>query len=232
MSEKPIKVFVASGRSYYAYASWILSMNRANSIEDDIKKCNLVLLPGGADISSELYGEQTLDGTWSSESRDIHEVAVAEYAIKHGIPLYGTCRGAQLICVLAGGKLVQDMNHDSGHTLTVVNHKKYESITCNTIYTNSIHHQLQYPYNIKQNEYEIICFANNIKDINSIRTGINSIIDKNIIKVEGEPEVVYYKKINGLGIQGHPELLNPNRSTKEKEALAFFKECFYKTIWK
>jgi len=93
MQNKPINVFVASGYGYHGYASWILSMNRANNIEKDITKCNLILLPGGSDISPALYGEEAIKGTCTNEARDIHELKVAEYAIKHGIPILGTCRG-------------------------------------------------------------------------------------------------------------------------------------------
>lgn len=229
--EKPIKLYAACG--YISYATWILSMHTENKLVTDIKQANMVLLAGGADVSPTLYGENHIASSlWLNEPRDLQELAVADYAIKNQIPMIGICRGEQLLCVLAGGKLVQDMNHNSRHDLTVVNHKQYHSIESNKIRTNSLHHQLAYPYNIKSNEYDIIAYAKEINDPNSIRIGKNSIIDVNLIKIEGEPEIIHFKKINGLGIQGHPEMMYGSQLSTDQEFVRFCKEVVRNTIWK
>ncbi len=34
--------------------------------------------------------------------------------------------------------------------------------------------------------------------------------DTGYVKMDVEPEIVYYKEINALGIQGHPEYMDPS----------------------
>jgi putative glutamine amidotransferase len=67
-----------------------------------------LLLPGGADLDPGLYGESPLPECRSPEpERDAMELSVAHWALDHGLPVFGVCRGMQLLNVACGGTLYQ-----------------------------------------------------------------------------------------------------------------------------
>jgi putative glutamine amidotransferase len=69
-----------------------------------------VVLPGGGDLDPRLYGEVPGDTCYDvNPEQDRLDIAVARQAIDAGLPLLGICRGHQLLNVLYGGTLVQDM---------------------------------------------------------------------------------------------------------------------------
>lgn len=68
-----------------------------------------VVVTGGHDINPVLYAADPEVEPRYDEERDDFEQAVIQYALKHDLPLLGICRGAQLINVLRGGSLFQDL---------------------------------------------------------------------------------------------------------------------------
>lgn len=69
-----------------------------------------VILPGGGDLDPRLYGEEPGDACYDiNPEQDTLDAAVARLAIEAGLPLFGICRGHQLLNVLYGGTLIQDM---------------------------------------------------------------------------------------------------------------------------
>jgi putative glutamine amidotransferase len=66
---------------------------------------------GGTDISPQSYGEQPIEnGRWPGDAfRDEYELHLMEYAVKAGKPVFGICRGFQLMNVYFGGTLYQDI---------------------------------------------------------------------------------------------------------------------------
>ena len=69
-----------------------------------------LLLIGGADIDPSSYGAQRdaeLESTY--RDRDDFEIALLEGAVERGMPVFGICRGMQLINVAFGGTLVQHL---------------------------------------------------------------------------------------------------------------------------
>jgi putative glutamine amidotransferase len=69
-----------------------------------------ILFSGGADLSPLSYGEEPLPqvNAWSSD-RDAQELALCREAVARGLPVFGICRGQQLVNVALGGSLVQDI---------------------------------------------------------------------------------------------------------------------------
>ncbi|GAO99517.1 gamma-glutamyl-gamma-aminobutyrate hydrolase family protein [Fructobacillus ficulneus] len=69
-----------------------------------------VVIPGGPDVSPKLYGEgpHPKIGT-TYPARDDFEVAVIKECVKQHKPLLGICRGTQLINVVFGGNMYQDL---------------------------------------------------------------------------------------------------------------------------
>lgn len=167
---------------------------------EDIKagKVDGLVIWGGADISPCIYGQKAAKWCGAGDEmsmRDAVEVAVVAEAIKQGVPIIGVCRGAQLVCAMAGGKLVQHVNHHSGdHLITTKDGMK--------LVTNSYHHQMMYPFDVK---HDLIAWTTDNRA--TIYMGETGEMDEMNDKVE--PEVVYFPEIKALGIQGHPEFLDP-----------------------
>ena len=69
-----------------------------------------VLLPGGGDLDPRLYGEEPGEACYDvNHAQDRLDLAVARQSIDAGLPVFGICRGHQLLNVLYGGTLIQDM---------------------------------------------------------------------------------------------------------------------------
>lgn len=69
-----------------------------------------LLLSGGSDLDPRFYGEKAipeLDVTLPE--RDEFEMALLEHALNRGIPIFGICRGLQVLNVAFGGTLYQDL---------------------------------------------------------------------------------------------------------------------------
>lgn len=68
-----------------------------------------VLLPGGADIHPVYYGQPVTYARPSVPERDKIEYELTTRALAAGRPMFGICRGHQMIAVAAGGELYQDI---------------------------------------------------------------------------------------------------------------------------
>jgi putative glutamine amidotransferase len=78
-----------------------------HSPEDE--RVTALIIGGGDDISPEHYGYYMATSVKSDPERDQLEVRWIKQALKENIPLLGICRGAQLITVVLGGTLHQDI---------------------------------------------------------------------------------------------------------------------------
>jgi putative glutamine amidotransferase len=69
-----------------------------------------LVLHGGADISPAAYGQEPLRPEWSGDPvRDAYEMALLGAFVAAAKPVFGICRGLQLINVAHGGTLYQDL---------------------------------------------------------------------------------------------------------------------------
>jgi putative glutamine amidotransferase len=69
-----------------------------------------LVLHGGADVSPLSYGEQPLQERWAGDRiRDEYEIDLVRAFERHGKPVFGVCRGLQLLNVAYGGTLYQDI---------------------------------------------------------------------------------------------------------------------------
>lgn len=78
-----------------------------------VRSCSGLLLIGGGDVDPALYGEVPHPKTCDVDTgRDAFEIALAQAALVHDIPVLGICRGAQVLNVALGGSLRQDLGPD------------------------------------------------------------------------------------------------------------------------
>jgi len=152
--------------NFQNYWNWFTVADLQNDIElvelsfeknntDDIFTCDGFILTGGIDIEPSFYNE---DSSYANapdtfqEDRDSFEKKIYKYSQLHQLPLLGICRGMQLVNVLQGGKLVQDLGtlnnihkkegSDKQHEVKVEKTSLLgETVDALTGKVNSAHHQ-------------------------------------------------------------------------------------------
>ena len=118
-----------------------------------------LVLHGGADVWPGNYGEAPLHIDWTGDRvRDDYEIALVKAFVAAGKPVFGICRGLQLINVAFGGSLYQDIPSQlpqaavhgdeaafelNFHPLAVVPETRLAGLLKNarSLKVNSIHHQ-------------------------------------------------------------------------------------------
>lgn len=180
-------------------------------LTDDIHKADALMLTGGADVSPALYGEPVGRQTYTAPHREKYELEYSRIAIKRGIPIIGICRGAQLLCVLNGGKLVQDVtNHTSSHPIFTIHdgtEKGRKGIDADIPFImTSLHHQMMRP---EGTDHVLIAWTPR-RSKHYLNGQNKEIYERGLDK---EPEIVVFNKVKGLAIQGHPEMLPVNHPT-------------------
>ena len=83
---------------------------KALKIKHYVNALDGLLLQGGADMSPKSYGESPMNPAWSGdEVRDQYEIELFHEFVTQGKPVFGICRGHQVINVALGGSLYQDI---------------------------------------------------------------------------------------------------------------------------
>ena len=112
-----------------------------------------VVFSGGEDLNPAWYGEEVLNETVEIDSvRDVSDSLLARAALASGKPLLGICRGEQLLNVMLGGSLYQDIptqvpqtvGHSGGarHKIGVAAGSVLEQLfRSDSLEVNSYHHQ-------------------------------------------------------------------------------------------
>lgn len=116
--------------------------------EIDPASCDGLLLPGGADIDPRRYGAENIASEGIDEARDEEELRLAAAFIAAGKPIFGICRGHQLVNVALGGTLIQHIeghaaigNVDAIHSVHTAAGSFLHSIYGEHFNVNSSHHQ-------------------------------------------------------------------------------------------
>ncbi|HQR26092.1 MAG TPA: gamma-glutamyl-gamma-aminobutyrate hydrolase family protein [Nocardioides sp.] len=150
-----------------------------------------VLLPGGGDLAAHWAGQSDHHTLYDvDEEQDAFDLAVARHALRHRVPLLSICRGTQVVNVVQGGTLVQDMDeHDSElshhrnhmHHVTVDHGTRASTILGESVEVSCYHHQ---------------CIA-----------GLGEGLAVTARSEEGVVEAVEMSGYDGwfLGVQWHPE---------------------------
>lgn len=164
---------------------------------EELTKDGVLMLHGGADISPTIYKHKVSKYCHADERltiRDEKEIAFIKQAKKLSIPIIGICRGAQLLCALDGGHLVQ---HIVGHKAD--NHKVVSDQYGNLGDSNTAHHQMMQPRKSRSNTL-----------IGYVNQPVYGYEQEDMLREYAHvPEVVHFGEYNALGIQGHPEWMKP-----------------------
>jgi len=80
------------------------------NLRDYAQALDGLVMHGGADVWPGSYGEEPLKPEWAGDRvRDEYEIALVKAFTKARKPVFGICRGLQLINVAYGGTLYQDI---------------------------------------------------------------------------------------------------------------------------
>ncbi|MBQ8618661.1 MAG: gamma-glutamyl-gamma-aminobutyrate hydrolase family protein [Clostridia bacterium] len=118
-----------------------------------------LLLAGGEDVHPARYGEEKIPACGAiDEIRDAFELLLVKHALERGMPIFGICRGIQVLAVALGATLFQDIESqlglprekhyqkepfdDATHVVRFKEGGLLERITETSVMpTNSMHHQ-------------------------------------------------------------------------------------------
>ena len=170
---------------------------------DDLKERESALIIwGGADIHPDYYKRPMHSTTHPGGMRDRLEWSLMQRAIEMQIPIFGVCRGAQMLCAAAGGWLIQDVRGHAGYGGHEVTTSDGE-----TFHVNSIHHQMMVPNGV---DHELVAWSTEHRAVTHQSPGRPAYgidDDQAWTPPEGwvEPEFIYFPKVNGYAIQWHPE---------------------------
>ena len=123
-----------------------------------LEHCDGVLLTGGHDVDPSHYGASRIEACGpASMRRDEMEFSILRYCMEHGKPVFGICRGLQVMTVFFGGTLWQDLPSECPtdvqhgmqppydrvvHTVKAVPGTRVGAILHDAVYpVNSLHHQ-------------------------------------------------------------------------------------------
>ncbi|MDD2486907.1 MAG: gamma-glutamyl-gamma-aminobutyrate hydrolase family protein [Candidatus Gracilibacteria bacterium] len=172
---------------------YIIPCNVKN-IESYIMEMDAFIFPGGTDIDPSLYGED-LDGSIdTSKENDRFLLHFMEIIIESGKPILGICKGMQLINILFGGKLIQNLKNTDFHNQyerqyefvdeVIITEKSFlhKIFSENEIQTNSLHHQA---ISVLGKDLDIVAISEHDDTIEGIE----------------------HKSLPIYGIQWHPECL-------------------------
>lgn len=85
-------------------------------VAERLRVADGVLLPGGGDLAAHWSGQQPHDTLYDVDvEQDAFDLAVARVALAAGTPLLAICRGLQVVNVVRGGTVVQDMDSVGGN---------------------------------------------------------------------------------------------------------------------
>lgn len=107
--------FVDYSRAIAVAGGLPVGLSRDAPVDAIVERIDGLVLSGGADIDPARYGQDRLPecGTVEDE-RDAWELALVQVAMTAGVPIYGVCRGIQVVNVALGGTLIQHLDAGTG----------------------------------------------------------------------------------------------------------------------
>jgi putative glutamine amidotransferase len=155
-----------------------------------------LIIGGGDDISPEHCGGDINEKVRLDPERDQLEIDWIKKALAQGIPLLGICRGAQLINVVLGGTLHEDIRHLRKRTYNRpgllptkqvrLDGASHLAALCrkNRLRVNSLHHQA-----VKEPGEGLQVVG---RDLDDLVQAIESTQSKPVIGVQWHPEYLFY----------------------------------------
>lgn len=187
------------------------SVKLINKPSDFDETVDALVFWGGTDIYPGFYGEKPHSRSQQKNGpslRDSTEWALMKRAMVRNVPIIGVCRGAQMLCAMSGGTLIQhaDNHNCAGHGMRLKDSN-------NIIFANSCHHQIMLLPTVVASgaltdDVDLLAWTEALssKYEHTVCDEEGVIEDKELLLgMYKEPEIVHFKKLRAIGIQGHPE---------------------------
>jgi putative glutamine amidotransferase len=228
---KENKLRIALSKSSPNYIQWLKSADpgietvnlytlNTHAALELLTNCDGLLLTGGEDIYPGWYGKENDTGrcTGFDFHRDSLEMAVLDKALESRMPVFGICRGHQLINVYLGGKCIIDIPSDYGQTvihmcpdyrkcfhevLVQRNSQLYQVCGCDSALVTTNHHQA----------------VDNLSPLLIVNARSADGL------IEGEEWINPSNKGFLMGVQWHPERMETINPLSGKLAEKFVNEC-------
>ena len=162
-----------------------------------------IVLSGGGDIAPERYGQPNTASEDIAPARDETEYRLLELAVERRLPVFGICRGIQVLNVFFGGGLIQDIpaqlhspiTHDgeATHPVIIVDPHVERVVERGELHVNSYHHQ-GITADLLAPDLEVFAVS----------------------EVDGVIEGVLHRTLPVIGMQWHPERPTPSRESDER----------------
>lgn len=178
---------------------------------DKIEDAQIVVFNGGEDIHPQVYKETIIPHAgvdWLDTDRDELEIAAYKKCRSDQFK-FGICRGGQLLNIMNGGRLWQDVNnHGRAHDITDLK-------TGETVWSSSVHHQ---QFILPTKGAEVVATAQiATRKLGHSPRGALIEWDRTYggsSKFNDDPEIVWFPKDRALAIQGHPEYTGYSKFTE------------------
>lgn len=161
---------------------------------DTVDELDGLIIGGGDDINAELYGGEIQINIRVDEERDRLEQKMLADALQKKLPIFGICRGAQMINIHFGGSLHVDIHEVYKEVPRMRSVLPKKSIT---IEPNSHLYKI-----LREKRHKINCLHH--QSMNRLGKGLNIVgkDDHGIVQAIESPAYPFL-----IGVQWHPEYL-------------------------
>lgn len=169
----------------------------------DLSTCQGLLFPGGGDITPAFFGEHDRGSRSIDTELDILQLQALEYGVQGRLPILGICKGMQIINVGLGGSIIQDLptadchrylGADQYHGVYNATNGFLHGLYGDTMIVNSAHHQ----------------------GLGKLGKGLRAVSH---CPLDGCVEAVCHESLPVIGVQWHPERLDPSKTEIRGTAL-------------
>lgn len=182
-----------------------------------------LIVTGGGDISPNRYSSEHSKMDSSDKKihgvdsqRDAFEISLTRTCIEKGIPLFGICRGMQVLNVSLGGTLHLDLSDDNKNTHT---HRRPMVGGCIEHHVNVLDKSPLQKF-LAANRF--IVMSNHHQSVNRLGDDlvVTSVSDDNTIEA-----IQYTKNAAIFGVQWHPEVEGPDQDLNDLLFKRFISFC-------
>ena len=187
------------------------------TLEATLKRLDGVLLTGGPDVHPAYYGEKVLpECGYICPERDEIDCFIAKRAMELDMPLFGICRGHQVINATLGGSLYQDIPSQLGNK---INHRP-------GLADDHLAHEVTFTSgNIMAKYLGQEKFSVNSFHHQAVKTPAPG-IEIAATSSDGVVEAIYHKEKRFVwGVQWHPEKFGHDNPLSIKLFTAFINAC-------
>ncbi|MCB2208553.1 MAG: gamma-glutamyl-gamma-aminobutyrate hydrolase family protein [Bacteroidetes bacterium] len=231
LEKEPETIKIAISKTNDNYSSWV-ERNGENAVWVDLyglhidsalkilDNCDGLLVTGGEDVYPDYYGkisDTAKCGTFD-RYRDSLELALIGHAFNINMPVFGVCRGLQILNVALGGTLIIDIPDDFD---TIVIHRQKEWQNCYHDVTLDTTSQLF-----------MISGVHSAQVNSNHHQGIDKLGNELIITsyaMDSLPESIQWKNNKGKGflmaVQWHPERMDKIHPLAKNLAVEFLREA-------